>query len=158
GLAVTAIGVVLLLVGLFGHASNGLSILGVGVLLIFLGVAGLSALFARPVAGVIGAPAAKLSRISGKLGRENAMRNPRRTASTSAALMIGFGLVGFVAVFAASIKSSTAEVLQSSVKADWIITPSSFAQEGFSPDLAQTMQANPAFGTVSAVRQGFAGI
>ena len=67
------------------------------------------------------------------------------------------GLVGF-AVFAASIKTSTADVLQSSVKADYIITPSSFAQNGFSPDLASSMQSNPAFSTVSAVRQGFAGL
>jgi putative ABC transport system permease protein len=158
GLAVTVIGVAFLLLGLFGSTSNGLATVGVGVVLIFLGVAGLSALFARPVAGVIGAPFARFSRISGKLGRENAMRNPRRTASTSAALMIGLGLVGFVAVFAASIKTSTADVLQSSVKADYIITPSSFAQNGFSPDLASSMQSNPAFSTVSAVRQGFAGL
>jgi putative ABC transport system permease protein len=157
GLAVTVIGVAFLLLGLFGNSSNGLATVGVGVVLIFLGVAGLSALFARPLAGIIGAPFAKLSRVSGKLGRENAMRNPRRTASTSAALMIGLGLVGFVAVFAASIKSSTADVLQSTVKADWIVTPSSFAQNGFTPNLAQSMQANPAFGTVSAIRQGFAG-
>jgi hypothetical protein len=61
-------------------------------------------------------------------------------------------------VFAASIKTSTADVLQSSVKADYIITPSSFAQNGFSPDLASSMQSNPAFSTVSAVRQGFAGL
>jgi putative ABC transport system permease protein len=158
GLAVTLIGVAFLLLGLFGHTSNGLATVGVGVVLIFLGVAGLSALFARPLAGIIGAPFARFSRISGKLGRENAMRNPRRTASTSAALMIGLGLVGFVAVFAASIKASTNDVLQSSVKADYIISPSSFAQNGFSPDLASSMQSNPAFGTVSAVRQGFAGL
>jgi putative ABC transport system permease protein len=157
GLAVTLIGVVFLLFGLFGSSSNGLATVGVGVVLIFLGVAGLSALFARPLAGIIGAPFARLSRVSGKLGRENAMRNPRRTASTSAALMIGLGLVGFVAVFAASIKTSTADVLQSTVKADWIVTPSSFAQSGFSPNLAQSMAANSAFGTVSSVRQGFAG-
>ena len=158
GLAVTVIGLAFLLLGLFGSTSNALATVGVGVVLIFLGVAGLSALFARPVAGVIGAPFARFSRISGKLGRENAMRNPRRTASTSAALMIGLGLVGFVAVFAASIKASTAAVLQSSVKADYIITPSSFAQDGFTPDLASTLQANPAFDTVSSIRQGFAGI
>jgi putative ABC transport system permease protein len=72
--------------------------------------------------------------------------------------MIGLGLVGFVAVFAASIKTSTADVLRSSVKADYIITPSSFAQDGFSPDLASTLASNPAFSTVSAVRQGFVGI
>ncbi len=45
-------------------------------------------------------------RIAGKLGGENANRNPRRTASTAAALMIGLGLVTFVAVFAASLKAS----------------------------------------------------
>jgi putative ABC transport system permease protein len=158
GLLVTLIGVALLLLGLFGHAGNTLATVGLGVIIIFLGVAALSAIFARPVAGIIGAPMARFSRISGKLGRENAMRNPRRTASTSAALMIGLGLVGFVAVFAASIKSSTNDVLQSSVRADYIVTPTSFAQEGFSPDVTATLAANPAFSTVSAIRQGFAGM
>jgi putative ABC transport system permease protein len=157
GLAVTVIGIALLLLGLFGHTGNTLATVGLGVIVIFLGVAGLSATFARPVAGVIGLPLLKMSRISGKLGRENAMRNPRRTASTSAALMIGLGLVGFVAVFAASIKGSTNDILASSVRADYIITPSSFAQEGFSPDVTTSLAANPAFSTVSAIRQGFAG-
>jgi putative ABC transport system permease protein len=157
GLLVTVIGVAFLLLGLFGHTSNALATVGAGVIVIFLGVATLSAIFARPVAGAIGLPLLKMSRISGKLGRENAMRNPRRTASTSAALMIGLGLVGFVAVFAASIKSSTNEVLDTSLRADYIVTPSSFAQDGFTPDLATTMAKNPAFSTVSAIRQGFAG-
>ena len=35
------------------------------------------------------------------------MRNPRRTASTASALMIGLGLVGLRSIFAASLKAST---------------------------------------------------
>ena len=44
--------------------------------------------------------------ISSGPARENAMRNPRRTASTASALMIGLGLVAFVTIFAASLKAS----------------------------------------------------
>jgi len=157
GLLVTLVGVALLLLGLFGNVGNNLATVGAGVIVIFLGVAALSALFARPLAGIIGAPLARLSHISGKLGRENAMRNPRRTASTAAALMIGLGLVGFVAVFAASIKASTNDVLQSSLRADYIVTPSSFAQDGFTTDLAAKLESDPTFRSVSEIRQGFAG-
>jgi len=152
----TVFGIVLLLLALFG-SSGGLAGVGVGVVITFIGVAVLSALFARPVAGVLGALPARLSRISGRLGRENAMRNPRRTASTSAALMIGLALVGFVSVFAASLKASASDALSSNLRADYIVSPASFAAQGFSTDVATKLQATGAFSTVSQVRQGFAG-
>jgi putative ABC transport system permease protein len=43
---------------------------------------------------------------SSELARDNARRNPQRTASTAAALMIGLALVTFVAVLASGITSS----------------------------------------------------
>jgi putative ABC transport system permease protein len=61
----------------------------------------------------------------GELARENAMRNPGRTAATSAALMVGLGLVVFVAVFAAALKSSFGEQLDRLVRADVFITDQS---------------------------------
>ena len=65
----------------------------------------LTPLIARPVAAALGAPFERTG-VPDKLGRENAMRNPRRTAATASALMIGLGLVVFVAVFGASAKAS----------------------------------------------------
>src|SRR5205807_9756671 len=130
--------------GLFG--GHGAAAVGLGAALVFLGVAVLSPLVARPFARALGAPLAE-SGISGKLGRENAMRNPRRTASTAAALMIGLGLVTFVSIFAASIKASANSALEQTLKADYIVSSPQF--EGFSQDIARQLQASDVFSSVS---------
>ena len=70
----------------------------------FLGVIVLAPLFARPLSRVIGSPPA--AALTGRLARANAMRNPRRTAATASALMIGVGLVGFITVMGSSAKAS----------------------------------------------------
>jgi len=151
----TAGGVAALFLGLFGNTSNSALVVGIGALLVFLGVGGLSPLIARPLSRVIGAPGARMSRISGKLGRENAMRNPKRTASTAAALMIGLGLVAFVSIFAASIKSSASAALEATLKADYIVTSTSF--QPFSQNVAAELRSKSEFATVSEVRQGIMG-
>ena len=53
-----------------------------------------------------------------RLGRENAMRNPRRTASTSSALMIGLGLIAMVSILSASLKASFDAALSETLRAD----------------------------------------
>src|SRR5918998_471155 len=121
GVLVTAIGVALLLAGLFRSEGNQLVNVASGAVVVFLGVAVLSPLIARPLARAIGWPFARAFRLPGNLARENAMRNPRRTASTAAALMIGLALVSFVSIFAASIKASTTAILEDSVSADYIL-------------------------------------
>ena len=81
--------------GLFGgRRQRARSWSALGAVLMFVGVAVLGPLFARPLAAVIGSPARRARGMTGALARENAMRNPQRTASTAAALMIGLGLVG----------------------------------------------------------------
>ena len=62
------------------------------------------------------------SAMPGRLARENAQRNPARTASTSAALMVGLGLVVFVAVFAAGLKASVSGDMDELIKADYVAT------------------------------------
>src|SRR5207248_5798585 len=147
GSIVFAGGVAALLIGLF--AVKGAAVVGLGAVVGFLGVAMLSPVFARPVSRALGAPLPKISGISGKLGRENAMRNPRRTASTAAALMIGLGLIGFVSIFSASVKSSAASALERTLRADYAIIPSSFnGQSGFSEDVAAQLRKSGTFATV----------
>ncbi len=146
---VTAVGVGLLLFGLFGKPSKAALAVGLGAQLTFIGVAVIAPLFARPLAAAIGRPLR--GSVSGKLGRENSMRNPRRTASTSAALMIGLGLVTFVAVFAASVKTSAASTLDRILKADFTLATTSF--QPFSPQVAKDLSTNPAFSAVSPLRQ-----
>jgi putative ABC transport system permease protein len=126
-------------------------VVGGGAALTFIGVAVLSPLFTRPLAGFIGRPFRNRG-IAGRLGRENAMRNPRRTASTAAALMIGLGLVTFVAVSGASLKASASSALDRSLKADYIVSTSNFSP--FSPQVVTDLAADPAFGVVSGLRQG----
>ena len=148
---VTALGLVLLGLGLFGSTGKAGPLVGGGAALTFVGVAVLSPLFARPLAGAIGRPF-RGGALPGRLGRENAMRNPRRTASTSAALMIGLGLVAFVAVSGASLKASANAALDRSLKADFIVGTPNFGP--FSPQVAADLAADPSFGAVSAIRQG----
>ena len=89
-----------------GPAASRLSTMAGGVVLLFVGVALSARWFVRPLAGGVGWPLERLFAEPGLLARENAMRNPGRTATTAAALMVGLGLVVFVAVFANGIKAS----------------------------------------------------
>ena len=81
-------GLVALFIGLFGDQSgdNGAILVGVAALLVFIGVAMLSPLVARPAARVLAYPAERIKSVTGMLAQQNAMRSPRRTASTAAAL------------------------------------------------------------------------
>ena len=65
--------------------------------------------------------AERLAKTSGRLARENTMRNPARTAATAAALMIGLGVVVFVAVFAQGLKSSFIDSFDEVVRADYVV-------------------------------------
>jgi putative ABC transport system permease protein len=150
GGVVLAIGVGLLLYGLYGTPDNALQLVGLGVALTFIGVAMLTPLIARPVASAIGAPAQALG-VPGKLARENSMRNPRRTAATASALMIGLGLVVFVAVFGASAKASTTAILERTLRADFILTSPTFT--GFSTSAAEELRGLSGVATVSQIRQ-----
>ncbi|HEV7863234.1 MAG TPA: ABC transporter permease [Acidimicrobiia bacterium] len=146
---VLALGIAALAGGLYGGA--GLALVGVGALVFYGGVAMLSPLVAGPLARVIGAPAARLS-LPGRLGRLNAMRNPRRTSSTAAALMIGLGLVSFVTILAASLKTSFAATLDRSVKADYIVQGPNGGQQKFSREVALKMAQKRELQIVSPMR------
>jgi putative ABC transport system permease protein len=138
----TVLGVVLLCFGIFASgitATSRLATMGAGCLLLFVGVAVFSPRIARPLASVLGWPAARFFGAPGRLARENAMRNPARTATTAAALMIGVALVTFVAVIAHGTKSSFSDALDRQLAANYVVT----AQDGFTPfppETASTLQ------------------
>ncbi len=117
------------------------------------GVITLAPLVARPLAALIGAPL-RLRGVSGDLARQNAMRNPRRTASTAAALMIGLTLVVSMGVFASSLKASFGTVLGDSTTADLYLATSSVQAEGFSPVGAEVVKDVAGVDTVSATGFG----
>ncbi len=157
GAGFLAVGVAALLFGLFSEVDDQVAYVGLGALLIFFGVAVLGPVLVRPASRILGAPMARLSGISGQLARENALRSPRRTASTAAALMIGVALVGFITIFAASTKDSIAVALRRAMRADFVVTPKGQDfSAGLSPDLTRRIGALPQVRTAAGIRVGMA--
>ncbi|MDY0815568.1 ABC transporter permease [Kitasatospora purpeofusca] len=114
-------------------AATGGQFIGLGVLLTLVGFVVLGPLLATTVVRVLGALLPTLFGPSGKLAQRNAMRNPRRTGATAAALMIGLALVIGASVFTSSVIESTNDQIDRSVGADYII---SAGQNGVSPEIA----------------------
>jgi len=148
----TLVGLGLLLWGMFGNTSQPLLAIGGGAVAMFMGLASLSALVARPMASVIGWPFQRLFGTTGRLGRENAMRSPSRTARTAAALMIGLALVSFVSIFGASLKASSTKAVDDLMRADYLVTTQNQMSMGFSPDLAGALSRIPQVSTVAELR------
>jgi putative ABC transport system permease protein len=123
-----ALGVLVFIYALFSDVSGteALLLLAVGAVLVFLGVAMLARFIVRPLARVIGAPIEAAAGTTGHLARANATRNPARTAATAAALMIGVGLVAFMAVFAAGLKESFTGAIDRTLQGDLILQTDNF--------------------------------
>jgi putative ABC transport system permease protein len=155
GGTVTLIALANLYIGLFGSVSNRLPFVGIGALGVFVGVAFLGPLFARPASRVIGAPLSVFG-VTGRLARENAMRNPNRTSTTAAALMIGVGLVVFFAVAGQSVKASAAQAIDKTIAGDFVVSSDSRGLDGFDPKLARQIQALPQVDTATGIRIGLA--
>jgi putative ABC transport system permease protein len=115
------LGVVAVGVALFGDLGDATlpALLG-GVLLAFIGVAMLTPAIGRPAVAALGRALAWST--PGELGRRNAARNPRRTAITAAALMVGIALVTGVGVLASSLQASLQRVVRQSLAAELIIS------------------------------------
>jgi putative ABC transport system permease protein len=120
-------GLALFVAGVVGSGSTSTVLLqmAAGAMLVFVSVAMLAKYLIRPLAALIGRPLQALAPTSGRLARENAARNPQRTAATAAALMIGLALVVFVAVFAQGLKTSFVDALARSNRADVVVSDDS---------------------------------
>jgi putative ABC transport system permease protein len=122
---VIGVAVALIAVGIFVGSlatTNRLILLAGGCLLLFTGAAVLSRALIPTLAAVLGYPAERIGGVSGRLARENAVRNPGRTAATAAALMIGLALVTFVAVLAEGLRASIVDRLHRDLLADYVVS------------------------------------
>jgi putative ABC transport system permease protein len=127
-----ALGVLLLVYGIFGGGltiATRLLALGFGTLILFIGVSLNAKRAVRPLAAVLGWPGTRFGGTAGTLARENAMRNPSRTASTASALMIGLALITFVAILGAGLRTSFGDAVDKLFVADYAVT----AENGFDP-------------------------
>ncbi len=127
GLALTASGAAAVLVAALSGgegwvADNRGGVLGAGAGGVVVGVLMLSPVIARATLRVLSVPFVAAVRPVGRIAQGNVLRNPRRTASTAGALMIGMALVGAAAVLAASTQASTRAIVESDFTADFIVT------------------------------------
>jgi ABC-type antimicrobial peptide transport system permease subunit len=107
----------------------------------------------KPLASVLGWPGAQFGGTAGTLARENAMRNPSRTAATASALMIGLALITFVAILGAGLRTSFGDAVDKLFVADYALT----AENGFDPFTKQADAAvvsAPGVTAVSPIRGG----
>lgn len=148
GVGVVVLGALTLAIGLFTDAGNSIALVGVGAVVVFLGVIVLGPLMARPLSSVLGAPVRRFRGTPGTLARANAMRNPKRTSATAAALIIGVGLVGFITIFASSATASIGAVIDKAFLADFGVDSGSFGFGGLPPELADEIRQLPGVETV----------
>jgi putative ABC transport system permease protein len=149
------LGFLALAYGMWGTSGTGavLAFMGIGAVLIFFGVALFTSQLIRPLAAVLGVPGDRLAGAPGILARENAIRNPQRTGSSAAALMIGLTLVTLVTMLATSIRASFFGAVDKLFIADYAVT----AQNNF--DLIPTaiddaLKKAPGVNDVVGVRSG----
>jgi len=150
------LGSVILALGLFLVVSGALgttpAYVGLGVFLVLIGTLLVSPVLAHPVTRLLGAPVARFRGVSGELARDNAVRNPRRSASTAFALMIGVGLVAFFLVLNSSVRKSINESIDSGFRGDFIIMTDDFGLVGLPPTVAEDVASVPGVARVVPFR------
>jgi putative ABC transport system permease protein len=153
---IDAIGVVLLGLGLFANVDafpgGSAALVGLAAAMVFVGAAMLSPLVAQPVSAVVGWIPARFRGIPGVLARENAGRNPRRTATTAAALMIGVALLTLVAIMGSSLRSTFGNVIENDFRAEYLLRTKNFTP--FSPQAASDVRDALPGGQVTEFRFG----
>jgi putative ABC transport system permease protein len=134
GVVLLLIGGALIGLGLADIGPNALFEVGGGAVLVLVSVAlVIGPTIASPISRLLAVPFGWIGGISARLAGENAARNPKRTASTAAALTIGVTLVTLIAIIASSIKESSDSVLQSSVQSDYVVANASVTSLGAIP-------------------------
>ena len=153
GAVIGVAGIVVLAIGLSQPA---IQLVGIGAVGIFIAVGILAPAIARPVSSVLGRPLARILGVSGRIGRKNSMRSPRRTAQTSAALMVGMALVSTIAVYGASLSKSATGTVSDAVSADYIITARATGgpNTGFSLGTTEAVAKVPGVTRVTNVNSG----
>ncbi|HUR73297.1 MAG TPA: FtsX-like permease family protein [Sporichthya sp.] len=150
GTALTVLGVLVLALGLAGAGSKPVILVGVGALGVLIGVTVVSPILSQPFVRALGTPFPRLWGTVGRMSVANALRNPRRTAATSSALMIGLALIGTFGVLAASINASVGKVVDKSLRSEFILLDPSYTP--FSPQIAERARGTEGVKSVTEMR------
>jgi putative ABC transport system permease protein len=147
GVGAASVGVIAIVVGLIGPA---IALVGLGAAAVFIAAGMLVPIAARPLSSALGRPLSSMLGTPGRLARENAMRNPRRTAQTASALMIGLALVSTIAVLGASLSTSAAKSVDTAINANYIIS----GKGAFSKSVVPAVSHLPGVTTTTTAYQG----
>ena len=150
GTVLTAVGAVSIGVGLFAEVAQAGTFVGAGVAAVFVGVAMLAPVIGPPIVRAIAGWFPRAFGTVGLLARENAQRNPRRTAATASALMIGLALVAAMSVIGQSANRSIDKALDDGLEAQFVV--SNAVGQPFSPALADRIAGLDGVAEVARVR------
>jgi putative ABC transport system permease protein len=154
GSGILILGIAALFAGLFTHIASQIVMVGAGALLVFFGVSVLARTISLPISRVVGAPLPRVRGVTGTLARQNAMRNPKRTAASASALMIGVGLVSFITILASSTTASVNSTVDRSFAGDIVVDSGGGLSGGVDPSLARKLNQLPQVSAATGVGIG----
>ncbi len=147
------LGIVLVVAGARGTGNEGIVRAALGTVLTFAGTVVLGPYIVPPLTGLLGLPLRALG-VAGRLGRDNARRNPKRSSGTAAALMLSVTLITFIAVFAQSFGKSINASIDEHFKGDIEIITAGFGFPSLTPDLVDALAEREEVGAVTGVQRG----
>ncbi|MFI0713272.1 ABC transporter permease [Streptomyces inhibens] len=150
GSVITGLGVAVMLWVSTLRSSDDLPIAMLGSMLTLIGVIILAPLLSRPLVSLAGRVTTRLFGIGGKLAKENALRNPRRTAATGSALMIGLTLITGMTVVGHSAQLGMDKMAATGLTADYQIKTSTYV--GLDPRLSKKVAQVPGVEAVAPLR------
>ncbi|MEU3784450.1 FtsX-like permease family protein [Streptomyces sp900129855] len=152
GALFSAAGVAVILAATTMDGSDGQAPMGLGAGLLIIGVFILTPLLSRPLIAAA-APVLRIFGVSGKLARQNSVRNPRRTAATASALMIGLTLITGMTVMAGSLQQAIDKMASSAIRADYVVSMANGNE--LSAGIDQKLNATDGVTATSPMRAGY---
>ncbi|MET9911856.1 FtsX-like permease family protein [Streptomyces sp. NPDC006476] len=136
------------------RTASAASLLGLGVVLTLIATVIAGPLLVRPMIRVLGGAFPALFGSVGRMSQRNALRNPRRTGATAAALMVGLALVGGMSVASASMSKSFDRQIDKTLGADFMVQNSNFMP--FNQEITDKVRATD--GVRLVVRERFTAV
>ncbi|WJD99077.1 ABC transporter permease [Streptomyces antimycoticus] len=150
GSILAAAGIALVVAGA-GMGGDGQSPMAFGAAVLVIGVFVLTPLLSRPLIAAA-SPVLRLFGMPGKLARQNAVRNPRRTAATASALMVGLTLITGMTVIAGSMQKGIDKMAADGLKSDYVVSMGGTGPRPLSPDVSKALTKLPEVTTISPLR------
>ncbi|MCH0569507.1 ABC transporter permease [Streptomyces sp. MUM 136J] len=155
GALFSAAGVAVVLAATGMGGDSGQAPMAVGAVLLIIGVFVLTPLLSRPLIAAA-APVLRVFGVSGRLARQNSVRNPRRTAATASALMIGLTLITGMTVMAGSLQTSVDRMASEAIRADYVVSMAN--GNGLSQEVGRTLSTAEGVTATSPMRNALSRI